>query len=96
MDYFSNHHIAQMSALDGNGSESSDVKVIVPEIVLGKREEVYWEKIPEKLRRQAVEKTLKTIHGHEFVGGNAAALDISREDNGGGGRKRRRKGKASE
>ena len=32
-------------------------------MVLGKREEVYWEKVPEKVRRQAVDKAFALIHG---------------------------------
>ena len=66
MDYFSSRHIAQSSGLDNRGSESPEAKAIVPEIVLGKREEVYWDKIPEKIRRQAVEKTLKAMHGTDI------------------------------
>jgi ribosomal protein L4 len=41
------------------------------EIVQGKREELYWEKVPEKVRRQAVQKAISQIqmipngHGEE-------------------------------
>jgi len=95
VDYFSCHHISQSSGLDSRGSESSDVGGIVAEIVLGKREEVYWDKIPEKLRRQAVEKTLRALSGHGHQG-SSGAVDTPQEGDGGGRRKRRRKAKASE
>jgi xRRM domain len=32
------------------------------ELVVGKREEFYWEKVPEKIRRQAVEKAFSLMH----------------------------------
>lgn len=55
----------QSSGLDGTGlplkpSQNSS-KPIMPELVLGKREEVYWEKVPEQIRKQAVDKALKLI-----------------------------------
>jgi hypothetical protein len=99
VDYFSSHDIAQSSGLDSSGSESSKAEdIIVPEIVLGKREEVYWERIPEKLRRRAVEKSLKAIHGPSDIttGGSSDLVEEVPQGGGGGGRKRRRKAKASE
>lgn len=33
-------------------------QTVVFEVVSGKREEVYWEKVPEKVRRQAVHKAV--------------------------------------
>lgn len=36
-------------------------KAITTEIIEGKKEEVYWEKVPEKVRRQAVEKAVKAL-----------------------------------
>jgi len=92
VDYFSSHQVLQSSGLDSRGSESTGVKRIVAEIVLGKREEVYWERIPEKLRRQAVEKTLRALYGHGPQGSGGAP----QEGDGGGRRKRRRKAKSSE
>jgi hypothetical protein len=85
-----------MSGLDSNGSESSEVQPIMTEIVLGTREEVYWDKIPEKLRRQAVEKTLGAMQGPKFVGGFIGVGEALQEGEGGDKKKRRRKGKASE
>lgn len=55
--------VIQISGLDASGSSSSykndsQSKPIMAENVLGKREEVYWEKVPQKIKRQAVEKAL--------------------------------------
>jgi len=67
--YFSSHLLSQASGLDGVGSSvgstlsASPSKPIELEMVLGKREEVYWEKVPEKVRRQAVDKAFALIHG---------------------------------
>lgn len=67
VSYFSTHSIHQTSGLDGVGSASppahasSPASAVAPELVLGKREEVYWEKVPEKVRRQAVDKALKLL-----------------------------------
>ena len=36
-----------------------DDKPIVMERMQGKKEELYWEKVPEKVRRQAVDKAVK-------------------------------------
>lgn len=33
------------------------------ELVLGKREELYWEKVPEKVRREAVRRAVDLIQG---------------------------------
>lgn len=33
------------------------------ELVTGKREQLYWEKVPEKVRRQAVQKALASVQG---------------------------------
>ena len=38
------------------------------ERVQGKKEEVYWERVPEKVRRQAVERVVEAQH----VGGEAS------------------------
>lgn len=53
------------------------------EQVLGKREEVYWEKVPEKIRRQAVEKALSLLHSYSdssSVVGNAPIAGPSEGD----------------
>ena len=44
-----------MGASPKSGSDGKPVQV---EVVTGEREAVYWEKVPEKVRRQAVEKAV--------------------------------------
>lgn len=46
---------AQLDALDNQGgSPSADRPSLVAELVQGKREELYWEKVPQKLREKAL------------------------------------------
>lgn len=102
VDYFSSHYIIQSHGLDDLGSEvvlqevdsASTSKPILPETVLGKREEIYWEKVPEKTRKQAVAKTLKVIYGDDNVDGDLASEIKDKE--GSGQKKRRKKGKGSD
>ncbi|KAG0703841.1 hypothetical protein DFH29DRAFT_771158, partial [Suillus ampliporus] len=57
VDCFSSQAIVQSHGLDDIGkSPGASEKAITAEIIEGKKEEVYWEKVPEKVRRQAVEK----------------------------------------
>ena len=59
MAYFTEHPIAQAQGLDDTGCPSTaNKKAIIVEVVSGEREELYWDKVPEKIRRQAVEKTM--------------------------------------
>lgn len=54
------------------------------ELVLGKREELYWEKVPEKVRREAVRRAVDLIQG--------TAMDIEgADDDLQEGRKRKRR-----
>ncbi|KAI0092126.1 hypothetical protein BDY19DRAFT_884425 [Irpex rosettiformis] len=56
---FHNSPVIQTTGLDDTGSSQfTGGKAITVEIVEGTREELYWLKIPEKLRRQAVEKAI--------------------------------------
>ncbi|KAF9480711.1 hypothetical protein BDN70DRAFT_856432 [Pholiota conissans] len=78
VQYFSTHPIVQTSGLDSVGisqqSSPSGSSSITLELVSGKREEVYWEKVPEKICRQAVNKALKLMNDdnepEENVNGN--------------------------
>lgn len=59
--HFTKQQLTQVRGLDDNGMaihSSSTAKPIVLEKVLDKREEVYWERVPEKVRRQAVQKMI--------------------------------------
>ena len=56
MDHYSTHRVRQVDGLDKSGSPGASSGAIEVELVQGKREEMYWEKVPEKVRRQALEK----------------------------------------
>ena len=58
VDHFTCHPITQDRGLDDIGAMSNTENAIAMEIVQGKREELYWDKVPEKVRRQAVEKAV--------------------------------------
>lgn len=60
--------------VESSFASTSQFKPLLVEKVLGKREEVYWEKVPEKVRRQAVDKALSFLHGR----GDSASVDVSR------------------
>jgi len=48
--------VSQSNSLDDTGTApDSGSSAIAVELVVGKREEFYWEKVPEKIRRKAVE-----------------------------------------
>lgn len=57
---------------------------MMPELVTGKREELYWQKVPEKVRRQAVQKALNTTQSSQGGGSH----DVASHE--GQGKKRRR------
>ncbi|KAJ4499077.1 hypothetical protein C8R41DRAFT_83332 [Lentinula lateritia] len=59
--YLTRHHIVQNTALDDTGIEmekaqTHKTKYIEVEVVQGKKEEIYWEKVPMKVRQEAVRK----------------------------------------
>ncbi len=57
--HFSDDPVVQTTGLDDTGSSpSANKKAITVEVVDGTREELYWLKVPEKIRRQAVEKAV--------------------------------------
>ncbi|KAJ3798108.1 hypothetical protein GGU11DRAFT_682260, partial [Lentinula aff. detonsa] len=57
--YFTSHHMVQNMALDDTGvhTEAQEAGIQV-EVVKGKKEEIYWEKVPIKVRQEAVRKVL--------------------------------------
>ena len=96
--HFTDNPTVQSIGLDGDGVPASNngsgggQKPIVLEAVTGEREELYWAKVPEKVRRQAVEKAV--------LGGTVATAKTAAGDGGGDGggdegegpkRKRRRR-----
>ncbi|KAI0690860.1 hypothetical protein BC835DRAFT_1362779 [Cytidiella melzeri] len=57
--YFSVSFVVQANGLDDVGSsQPGEGRAVTIEMVDGTREELYWLKVPEKLRRQAVEKAV--------------------------------------
>ncbi|OJA18089.1 hypothetical protein AZE42_04161 [Rhizopogon vesiculosus] len=66
VDHFSSQPVVQSHGLDDAGKNfGASEKAITTEIIEGKKEEVYWEKVPEKIRRQAVEKAVKVLSGNQ-------------------------------
>lgn len=69
---------------------NKSASVITMEIVQGKREELYWDKVPEKVRRQAVQKAVgaqlqSNANGEIHMGSQLVAEDV------GTGTKRRKR-----
>jgi len=93
--YFITHPTTQLSGLDGSGTlEGNSTIPIKPELVVGKREELYWQKVPEKIRRQAVEKALEIINDADGMIEKDADLGAGGGREHGGnrtGRRRRKK-----
>lgn len=78
--YFNTHTTIQSTALDGEGSadhQGDSSRPIIVEIVAGLKEDLYWGKLPEKVRTDALRK---------------AGYIVDEPDGGHVGRKRRRKG----
>lgn len=59
IDYFVENPRVQAEGLDSLGSGDGNGKPITVEAITGDREGLYWGKVPEKVRRQAVEKAVK-------------------------------------
>ncbi|KAK0190370.1 hypothetical protein F5146DRAFT_1102801 [Armillaria mellea] len=60
-DYFTQAKMTQTNGLDNEGSRDAEAKAITMETVGGRREEIYWEKVPPKVRREAVDKALHLL-----------------------------------
>jgi xRRM domain len=81
MSYLNSQEIAQVDALDQIGSAPTGSRPRIElELVEGKREELYWDKVPEKVRSVAVARLQGLGDGP------------SEEHDGGRRRKRRKKG----
>lgn len=89
--HFTQNPTVQDRGLDGSGtslsSMNSGMKPVIIEMVEGTKEEVYWQKVPDKVRRQAVEKVILALSGG--TGGDGGKEDIERDA--GRQRKKRRK-----
>ncbi|KAH9854863.1 hypothetical protein C2E23DRAFT_725373 [Lenzites betulinus] len=94
--------LAQRSGLDSTGAPPdahTEAKAIVAELVGGTREELYWSKVPEKVRREAVRKAIAQSavgRGGGGGGGEEPAGGEGQEgaEGEGGHRKRKRRRKA--
>ncbi|KAJ6622935.1 hypothetical protein B0H10DRAFT_1787182 [Mycena sp. CBHHK59/15] len=69
VDHFAQHKLVQVTALDDSGCASDGTGGVEAELVQGKKEALYWEKVPEKICRQAVQKAL----GHASVAAESEA-----------------------
>ncbi|KAF8520775.1 hypothetical protein BU17DRAFT_46252 [Hysterangium stoloniferum] len=84
VSHFTDNEVAQSDALDQIGTMPSSKRPrIVVELVQGKREELYWEKVPEKAREAAMARLLSVCDGVESERLTAENLE--------GKRKRRRR-----
>jgi hypothetical protein len=71
MDHFDHRlrRIIQISGMDGSGvdirttetSVPKDLKPIIVERVVGRPEEIYWEKVPAKVRKTTVEQAIQLM-----------------------------------
>lgn len=77
----------QTEGLDGAGSPGSDCarRPLAVEAVGGEREELYWGKVPEKVRRLAVEKAVTGAVP------SAQGRVVDGEGAGGGAKRKRRR-----
>ncbi|KAG8801732.1 hypothetical protein FRC17_006566 [Serendipita sp. 399] len=64
IDYLNSHNLVQLDGSDAvgttlsSGPEESN-RHIVTELVEGRAEAIYWEKVPEKIKRAAISKMIK-------------------------------------
>lgn len=92
----------QRQGLDSTGAEGDaeggGTKPISMEVVEGAREELYWSKVPEKIRREAVRKAIAQASSTGGKDGDAKEhVDTAQEEDAGeqeGKRKRKRRRKA--
>ncbi|KAI0650913.1 hypothetical protein C8Q79DRAFT_945655 [Trametes meyenii] len=100
---FAAHRVTQRQGLDGTGATAQGpgdgaAKPIEMELVEGTREELYWSKVPEKVRREAVRKAVALAEegdgGGEDAGRDLAVEGPSEAGEQEGKRKRKRRRKA--
>jgi hypothetical protein len=93
-DFFATRAISQAHGLDDAATtvtEPNEGTPLVMEIVQGRKEEVYWERVPESVRRQAVQQAIKRREREDGVEVGAGLMDDEKEK-GGKRRRKRRKG----
>ena len=94
--YFRDHKHTQSQGLDDIGAlTDAELGSITTELVVGKREELYWQKVPEKIRKQAVQKVVDVMqrNGASINGKNniTGTPDLDGNEEGEMKRKKRRK-----
>lgn len=57
-EFFAAHPMIQISGLDNTGHTAGGESPIIAELVQGRLEELYWERVPEKIRRALVQKMI--------------------------------------
>jgi hypothetical protein len=62
------------------------------ELVVGRKEEVYWERVPESVRRQAVQQAIKRRDREDVTEVGAGLIGEEKEKGGKKRRKRRKEG----
>ena len=89
--HFRQNSTVQDRGLDDSGtsisSMNSRLKPVIIEVVEGKREEIYWQKVPDKVRRQAVEMAILALSGG--TGDDGGKEETERKD----GRKKKKRRK---
>ncbi|TFK69435.1 hypothetical protein BDN72DRAFT_857727 [Pluteus cervinus] len=93
VDHFTSNPMAQTAGIDeaciapdSDGAHNVAMKL---EVVTGRREELYWEKVPEKIRKQAVQKAIALSSGVD--GSEAKTIPLDPATGGGGAKKRKRR-----
>lgn len=67
-NHFAGGKVVQDGALDNSGQPSASHPKLQPlevELVAGKKEEMYWDKVPAKIRMQALEKTRSLLSSED-------------------------------
>ncbi|KAF8076854.1 hypothetical protein FPV67DRAFT_1715344 [Lyophyllum atratum] len=86
VDHFVRHPTSHARGLDEVGVPADGKSPpVVMELVTGRREELYWEKVPEKVRRQAVQKAIASMQT------SPSGKILDGDVNGGETRKRKRR-----
>ncbi|KAI5993638.1 hypothetical protein EDD15DRAFT_2388070 [Pisolithus albus] len=88
-EHFTRHPTVQINGLDDSGRAlGENEQMIKVELIEGKREALYWKNIPEKVRRQAVEKALLAEQPTKVCGSNTPMPSSTATTWGGKKRKR--------
>lgn len=76
VEYFFSNKLVQRDSLDSSGSLSTSHPKTQPlevELVTGKKEELYWSKVPERIRMQALAKATASAREQGAIPQSVAA-----------------------